>query len=84
MKLVNQICYKYTWTDDIYESNKENPPYSSTNLRAFSKKHGAPSTSSKASKIGTPIIVDFAGGFSFAVKEIQKTPIFQRGGNHTK
>ena len=45
-------------------------PCSSINLRAFSKKEGVPSASSKASKIGLPRTEDFAGNLSFTIKEI--------------
>lgn len=42
-------------------------PWSSTYLRAFSKKDGVPSISSNASKTGLPRTTDFAGERSFAV-----------------
>lgn len=46
------------------------------NLKAFSKKDGFPSTSSKASKIGRPMTVDFIGSplffTSFTIEEMQK------------
>lgn len=48
---------------------KRKLPWSSTNLRAFSKKEGDPSISSKASKIGLPITIDFPGSPSVSVKE---------------
>lgn len=48
------------------------PPYSSIKLRAFSKKDGVPSTSSKASKTGLPITEDFTGGPSFTAKDVRK------------
>lgn len=47
----------------------KNPPCSSMNLRAFSKKDGVPSTSSRASKIGRPMTVDLTGSASFTIQE---------------
>lgn len=44
---------------------ERNLPYSSINLRAFSKKDGDPSTSSRASKIGLPTTIDFTVCLSF-------------------
>lgn len=41
------------------------------NLRAFSKKVGVPSTSSRASKIGLPMTVDLTGSTSFTI-EVKK------------
>lgn len=47
-------------------------PCSSINLRAFSKKEGVPSASSKASKIGLPTTKDFTGCLLLTRTEIQK------------
>lgn len=55
----------------LIKKNKD-PPCSSTNLRAFSKKDGAPSSSSRASKIGRPTTLDFVGSLSFTIKIVQK------------
>jgi len=46
-------------------NGKGNPPWSSINLKAFSRKDGDPSTSSIASKIGLPMTKDFTGCLSF-------------------
>jgi len=56
---------------------KENPPCSSMNVRAFSKNDGVPSTSSNASKIGRPITVDLTGSLSFTI-EVQKNHIKEK------
>jgi hypothetical protein len=42
------------------------------NLRAFSKKDGVPSTSSKASKIGRPRTAYFTVSLSFTTEKMQK------------
>lgn len=41
------------------------------NLRAFSKKDGVPSTSSKASKIGLPRTSYFTVSLSFTIEEMK-------------
>jgi hypothetical protein len=54
-------------------NGKGNPPCSSINLKAFSRKDGDPSTSSIASKIGLPMTKDFTGCLSFTTgKKCQK------------
>ena len=53
-------------------NGKGNPPWSSINLKAFSRKDGDPSTSSKASKIGMPMARDFTGCLSFTTGKTVK------------
>jgi len=44
------------------------------NLRAFSRKEGDPSMSSKASKTGLPMTIDLPGSLSFsALKKRKRT-----------
>lgn len=51
---------------------KRDSPCSSINLRAFSRKDGAPSTSSRASKIGLPMTGNLTAGATKAKAEGKK------------